>query len=62
MIIWKDLLKPISIFVGVDSTIRDLVQQFSVHHREIAFVTDQGIIVGYYTKELLLQQLAQSGL
>ncbi|WP_338450031.1 sigma 54-interacting transcriptional regulator [Niallia oryzisoli] len=60
MIIWKDLLKPISVFVGVDSTIRDLVQQFSVHHGEIAFVTDQELIVGYYTKELLLQQLAQS--
>ena len=60
MIIWKELLKPISILVEVTSTIRDVIQHFSVHNGEIVFVTEQGAIAGYCTKDLLLQQLTES--
>ncbi|MEH7345917.1 sigma 54-interacting transcriptional regulator [Bacillus sp. JJ1532] len=60
MIIWKDILKPISIFVDVRSSIEDVIHHFSNQNLDIVLVTDQGSLVGYCTKELLLNQIAQA--
>ncbi|MCM3568651.1 sigma 54-interacting transcriptional regulator [Neobacillus mesonae] len=60
MIVWKDLLKPISSFVDVNRKIRDVIPYFSSHDKEVLFVIDQGSLVGYCTKEILLHQLAES--
>ncbi|MBY0123725.1 sigma 54-interacting transcriptional regulator [Bacillus sp. S/N-304-OC-R1] len=60
MIIWKDILKPISIFVDVHSTIDAVIHLFSIQDADIIFVTDKGSLVGYCTKELLLNQIAQT--
>lgn len=60
MIIWKEILKPISNFVDVQSSIEDVIHHFSNQNAEIVLVTDQGSLVGYCTKELLLNQIAQS--
>lgn len=60
MIIWKDILKPISIFTDVHSTIDAVIHLFSIHDTDIIFVADKGSLVGYCTKELLLNQIAQT--
>ncbi|WNS74945.1 sigma 54-interacting transcriptional regulator [Bacillus sp. DTU_2020_1000418_1_SI_GHA_SEK_038] len=60
MIIWKDILKPISIFVDVHSTIESVIHHFSNQDADIVLVTDQGSLVGYCTKELLLNQIAKA--
>ncbi|WP_260631249.1 sigma 54-interacting transcriptional regulator [Bacillus sp. S/N-304-OC-R1] len=60
LIIWKDILKPISIFVDVHSTIDAVIHLFSIQDADIIFVTDKGSLVGYCTKELLLNQIAQT--
>ncbi|QED49381.1 sigma 54-interacting transcriptional regulator [Cytobacillus dafuensis] len=60
MIIWKDILQPISVFVDIHSSIGDVIHHFSVQNVDIIFVKDKGALIGYCTMELLLNQIAQT--
>ncbi|KAB2334843.1 PAS domain-containing protein [Cytobacillus depressus] len=60
MIIWKDILKPISIFVDVRSTIEAVIHHFADQNIDIVFVTEKGTLIGYCTKELLLNQISKA--
>lgn len=60
LIFWKDVLKPISVYVQTDCTIEDVIKLFTTQNAEIVFVKAKDTLVGYCTVELLLKQLAQS--
>lgn len=61
MIIWKDILKPISTFVSNLNTVEEVIFQFTDQNTDIVFVTDKDTLVGYCTYELILKQIAKSG-
>lgn len=60
MIIWKDILKPISIFIDVRSSVGTVIPYFLEQNVDVVFVTEHGSLAGYCTKELLLNQIAQA--
>ncbi|MFF2496702.1 sigma-54 interaction domain-containing protein [Peribacillus sp. NPDC058075] len=59
MIIWNDILKPISVYVDNQSTIGAVIRKLSDHKANIVFVKDEGSLVGYSTIEILMHQIAQ---
>lgn len=59
MIIWNDILKPISVYVNIQSTIGSVIQKLSGHKANIVFIKDKGSLVGYSTMEILMHQIAQ---
>ncbi|MFE4427321.1 sigma-54 interaction domain-containing protein [Peribacillus butanolivorans] len=59
LIIWNDILKPISVYVNIQSTIGSVIQKLSDHKANIVFVKDKGSLVGYSTMEILMHQIAQ---
>ncbi|MES1041654.1 sigma-54 interaction domain-containing protein [Peribacillus simplex] len=59
MIIWNDILKPISVYVDNQSTIGAVIRKLSDHKANIVFVKDEGSLVGYSTIEILMNQIAQ---
>ncbi|MBU8880730.1 sigma 54-interacting transcriptional regulator [Bacillus sp. FJAT-29790] len=59
MIIWQDILKPISVFVDIHSTVGAVVQKLADHNTDIVFVKDKGSLIGYCTIELLMNQITQ---
>ncbi|WP_102275191.1 sigma 54-interacting transcriptional regulator [Cytobacillus massiliigabonensis] len=60
MILWKDILRPISIFVDVNQTIGAVIRYFFEHDVDIIFVKEKGSLVGYCTRELLINQIAKT--
>lgn len=61
MIIWNDIIEPISVFCDVQSTIESVIQKLTVEAGEVAFIKDNDKLVGYCTHEHLLYQISQLG-
>ena len=61
LIIWQEILKPISLFIDTESTIGAAIRKLSDSKENILFVVNNGIVVGYSTIELLMEQLAEKG-
>ncbi|MDM5214140.1 sigma 54-interacting transcriptional regulator [Peribacillus sp. NJ4] len=59
LIIWNDILKPISVYVNIHSTIGAVIRKLSNQKANIVFVKDKGSLVGYSTMEILMNQIAQ---
>ncbi len=57
MILWKDILKPIAAVVGHDNSIKSVIQKITSEQADIAFVEDQGVLIGYITNSQLLEQI-----
>lgn len=60
LIIWNDILKPISVYVNIHCTIGAAIQKLSNQKTNIVFVKDKGSLVGYSTIEILMNQIAQN--
>lgn len=60
LILWRDILRPISIYVDVNETIGAVLRYFSEHEVDIIFVREKGKLIGYSTRELLINQLAET--
>ncbi|RST72705.1 PAS domain-containing protein [Siminovitchia acidinfaciens] len=57
MILWKDILKPITVVVGYDDSIKSVIQKITSERTDIAFVEEQDALVGYITNSCLLEQI-----
>ncbi|RWR11958.1 sigma 54-interacting transcriptional regulator [Siminovitchia fortis] len=57
MILWKDILKPITAVVGHDYSIKSAIQKITSERTDIAFVEKQGALIGYITNSHLLEQI-----
>lgn len=57
MILWKDILKPVTAVVGHDYSIKSAIQKITSERTDIAFVEKQGALIGYITNSYLLEQI-----
>ena len=56
-----DVLKPISLFVDIECTIGVAIQKLTENKANVLFVMNKGLMVGYSTIEILMEQLAEKG-
>ncbi len=57
MILWKDILKPITAVVKHNDSIKSVIQELTSAQTDIAFVEKQGALIGYITNGFLLEQI-----
>ncbi|WP_221567810.1 sigma 54-interacting transcriptional regulator [Alkalihalobacillus sp. TS-13] len=60
MILWKDVLKPVSLKLTIDQTIAEVLDLFTESNSDIAFVFDGDQVLGYVNKDVLLNQIRHS--
>lgn len=61
MIIWKDILRPITVVVGEESTLKEVIHQLVEHKTDTAFIKQGSALSGYCTIYSLMEQAAQAG-
>ncbi|MFD1705361.1 sigma 54-interacting transcriptional regulator [Siminovitchia sediminis] len=57
MIRWKDVLKPITAVVNHGHSIKAAIQCLTSQNTDIAFIENQGSLIGYVTTHCLLEQI-----
>lgn len=57
MIIWKDVLKPITATVHYDDSIKAAIQCMTSQNADIVFIEKHGSLIGYVTAHGLLEQI-----
>ncbi|MDQ6595636.1 PAS domain S-box protein [Bacillus salipaludis] len=61
MILWKDLLKPISTTINHQSSLHEAMELICNEGDEVVFVKDNGTIVGYFNHQELIKQIVENG-
>ncbi|MEW9672531.1 sigma 54-interacting transcriptional regulator [Ammoniphilus sp. 3BR4] len=61
MILWKEILKPITISINEQSSLNDAMEMICKERSEVIFVKDDENIIGYFNYRELMIQLLENG-